>query len=285
MTLSARRVVLELLSAMGTLPSPVAGLVEACGLLGISAASTRVAITRLVATGHLEAVGRGAYRIGAAAAPLMLHTARWRELERRVRRWDGGWIGVHTAALGRTDRPALRRRERALELLGLRELAAGLFVRPDNLAGGIEAVRRELGLLGLPAAAIVARLSALDAATDERARGLWNGAELSRGYARTRARLEAWLARSDGIAPRKAARDTFRLGRAALHELAFDPLLPDALVDVAARRALVDTMLRFDAVGRRAWYDAFGLKYRISAPALGDVSDADVRRGTRARRS
>jgi phenylacetic acid degradation operon negative regulatory protein len=265
MSLSARRVVLELLSAMGSVASPVAGICEAGELLGISAASVRVAITRLRASGHLESAGRGAYRIGPAAAPLMHQTARWRELERRVRRWDGGWIAVHTAGLGRSDRAALRRRERALRMLGLRELGDGLFVRPDNLQGGVKGVREQLRALGLEPKAMVARLDELDAASEARARKLWDGAKLSRGYARMREQLERWLAGNARTDAHKAARDTFLLGRAALHELVFDPLLPDALCDVAARRALVETMLRFDAAGRRAWHQAFGIKY-----ALGD---------------
>ncbi|HWB79367.1 MAG TPA: PaaX family transcriptional regulator C-terminal domain-containing protein [Nannocystaceae bacterium] len=269
MKLTARRVVLELLSAMGSVPSPVAGICEAGELLGISSASMRVAITRLRATDHLQSIGRGAYRIGPAAAPLMRQTARWRELERRVRRWDGGWIAVHTAGLGRSDRAALRRRERALKMLGLRELTDGLFVRPDNLVGGVAAVRDELRALGLEPAAIVARLDQLDEKREAKARALWDGDALSRSYTRTRQKLTQWLARAARVDARTAARQTFALGRAALHDLVFDPLLPDALCDVAARRALVETMVRFDAAGRRAWYDAFGIKYAISGPVDG----------------
>ncbi len=57
--------------------------------------------------------------------------------------WRGGWVGVHTAGLERGDRTRLRRRERALQFLGLRALDAHLFVRPDNLKGGVDAVRAE----------------------------------------------------------------------------------------------------------------------------------------------
>jgi phenylacetic acid degradation operon negative regulatory protein len=33
----------------------------------------------------------------------------------------------------------------------------------------------------------------------------------------------------------------------------FDPLLPDPLVDVGERRAFVETLLRYDRVGRAIW--------------------------------
>jgi len=50
----------------------------------------------------------------------------------RVCEWNGAWIAVHSGPLGRSDRSASRARERALALVGLRELDRGLFLRPDN---------------------------------------------------------------------------------------------------------------------------------------------------------
>ena len=63
--------------------------------------------------------------------------------------WSGAYCAVHTGALGRSDRTALRRRERALSLLGFRELAPALSVRPDNLVAGLDGVRERLRKLGL----------------------------------------------------------------------------------------------------------------------------------------
>ena len=69
--------------------------------------------------------------------------------------------------LGRSNRVKLRARDRALAMLGLRELERGLYVRPDNLAGGVEEVRSRLNRLGLDADAAV--FVAMD--FDARARG------------------------------------------------------------------------------------------------------------------
>src|SRR5262245_2709944 len=109
-----------------------AGLVKAGDVLGLSENNVRVTIARLVAAGMLEVTGRGAYRLGKAAQAMTRHVTSWRELEKQVRRWDGGWVCVHLGELARSDRVALRNRERALRLLGFRPLGRALEIRPDN---------------------------------------------------------------------------------------------------------------------------------------------------------
>jgi len=47
--------------------------------------------------------------------------------------------------------------------------------------------------------------------------------------------------------------ESFLLGGRAIRTLALDPLLPEALVPSAERRALVEAMQRYDRVGRRLW--------------------------------
>ncbi len=47
--------------------------------------------------------------------------------------------------------------------------------------------------------------------------------------------------------------ESFLLGGEALRQIVLDPLLPAPIVDVDARRALVDAMRRYDRIGRRYW--------------------------------
>lgn len=98
--------------------------VAACALFGIRENSVRVALVRLAAAGMIEAAERGAYRLGANASDLAEDVRDWRNAESRVGPWSGAWIVAHCAGLGRTDRAQLRRRERALELLGFRGWSA-----------------------------------------------------------------------------------------------------------------------------------------------------------------
>jgi phenylacetic acid degradation operon negative regulatory protein len=253
MRLTAKSIVLDLLSAARPRQVSARELIAACRLFGVGENSVRVALARLSAAGTVDATARGAYRIGAAGLSLTRQVVAWRDVERRVRRWDGGWVCVASAELRRSDRVGLRRRTRALRLLGLRELVRGLELRPDNLDGGVAAVRDRLHALGLEREAMVFRADGFDHGREARARALWDGEALSAGYRRRRARLVGWMARRERLSPEAAARESFLLGGEAIRHILFDPLLPAPLLDVGARRAFVTVALRFDAVGRRVW--------------------------------
>lgn len=253
MKVDPRNLVLNLLLGAAGQGLSAREAVAACGLFGIRENSVRVALARLSATGLVQAVERGAYRLGPRASGLAADVAAWPRVLDKVGEWEGAWVAVHVGDLGRSDRTALRARSRALGLLGLRELVRGLYVRPDNLAGGVQAVGARLCKLGLEPQAAVFVAHGLDEAHQRRAVALWDGKVLTRGYRVTRARLERWL---EGAAMRsidEAARESLLLGSDAIRQLVFDPLLPAPLVDVRARRAFVEAVVRFDAAGHAIW--------------------------------
>lgn len=249
-----RNLILKLLLGAEGAPISARDAVAACSLFGIRENSVRVALVRLSAAGMIEAEARGTYRLGRKAVDLADDVRAWRAAESRVRKWSGKWIAVHCGALGRSDRAALRQRDRALALLGFRELDRGLFVRPDNLVGGVVEVRARLHKLGLDADAAVFVLDALDDERETRARALWKGKALNRSYVQWRQRLEKWLGGARGLDLEVAARESLLLGTEAIRQIVFDPLLPEPLADVEARRAFLTTLVEFDRVGHAIWH-------------------------------
>lgn len=259
MTPNPRHLVLNLLLGAGGEALSARTAVAACALFGLRENSVRVALARLAASGLVTPAGRGSYRLGPQAAGLAADVAQWRDAGSRLREWRGDWIAVHTpprAAPGTsaTGRSARRARERALGLLGLRELDRGLRLRPDNLAGGAVAVRERLARLGLGGDACVFVACDLDPVRERRARTLWDGAALNLGYRATQQRLERWLARAERLPLADAARQSFTLGHDAIRQLVFDPLLPSPLVDAGARQRFIDAVVRFDAAGQAIWH-------------------------------
>lgn len=248
-----RQLILNLLLAADDGELSARAAVASAALFGIRENSVRVALARLAAAGLIEAAGRGSYRLGPHGAGLAADVATWRTAEQRVRPWGGGWVAVHVGNLGRSDRVALRARDRALALLGLRELDRGIFLRPDNLVGGVAGVRERLHKLGLQEDAAVFLACDFDAARENRARALWDGKALTKSYRQTRQRLQKWLARADALEPEVAARESFLLGNDAIRQLVFDPLLPEPLVDVAERRAFAAAVQHFDRAGHAIW--------------------------------
>ncbi len=128
--LTARSLVASTL--LGTHPPVLPGrvLVRLGELFGIAEGTTRVALSRMVAAGELEAED-GRYRL---VAPALLARQATQERGRVVppRKWNGQWVMAVILADRREapDRAALRS---SAVTLGLAELRQGVWLRPDNL--------------------------------------------------------------------------------------------------------------------------------------------------------
>lgn len=258
MSPNPRQLILNLLLAADEGELSARDAIASCALFEISENSVRVALARLASAGLIEAAERGTYCLGQSGAGLAADVATWRSAEQRTREWSGGWVAVHVGNLGRSDRAALRARDRALALLGLRELDRGLFLRPDNLVGGVAGVRERLHNLGLQEDAAVFLAADFNVGHEARARALWNGKGLTKSYRQTRQQLDKWRQRARKLPAERAARESFLLGNDAIRQVVFDPLLPSPLVDAAERRAFLVAVQAFDRAGREIWQRFLG---------------------------
>ncbi|MEQ1566997.1 MAG: PaaX family transcriptional regulator C-terminal domain-containing protein [Myxococcota bacterium] len=240
---------------------PVQILIRAASLFDIDENRTRVALHRLRAKGLIESHERGSYRVNPNSI-VYVEAFGWRNALQRIRPWDGHWIGVHTAPLPRADKTIARRRDRATEMVGMRELAQGLLVRPDNLVGGVDAARTRLVTLGLEPEAVVFRLDSLGP-HDEPARKLWDDLDLDRRYREHVARLDALSERFAAMTVDEAARQSFLIGGRAVQDIVLDPLLPEPLVDAALRDRFIRTMAAFDDRARDAWGRTLGTELTL----------------------
>ncbi len=251
---NAKNLILNLLLAHDKALSAKSAI-AACQLFGVNGNNVRVALARLSAEGLIEAAERATYRLSPTALELAGDVATWRTAEQRVREWHGVYIVVCCAGLGRTDRTALRRRERALQLLGFRELHKGLHIRPDNIEDSILSVRNRLYAIGLEREAIVFNATQFENHHESKIHALWDTLALNNGYRELHAQMTTWLARIDTLEPEAAARESYLLGSKAIKHVVFDPLLPEPFVDVAARHAFIEMTRHFDQVGHKIWRD------------------------------
>jgi phenylacetic acid degradation operon negative regulatory protein len=256
MNVSAKAVVLEVLSAGESIYEgvlPVRSLVQAASVFDIAENSVRVAIVRLRAEGLLESPGRGEYRLGPSAQVVNDKIHGWRTVSSRVGDWDGSWTAVFTADLSRTDRPALRRRLRALRYLGFEELKSGLFLRPNNLTLGVDGIRDELAALGLDADASVFRMEELNPEQERRARALWDSPRLEQTYSKLHGELTLSLDRLEELPLNDSVREAFLLGREGIRHVVLDPLLPEPLVDEDKRSGMVNVLQNYCDKGLNLW--------------------------------
>jgi len=256
MNVSAKAVVLEVLSAGESIYKdtlPVRSLVQAASVFDIAENSVRVAIVRLRAEGLLESPGRGEYRLGPSAQVVNDKIHGWRTVSSRVGDWDGAWAAVFTADLSRTDRPALRRRLRALRFLGFEELKSGLFLRPNNLTPGIDGIRDELVALGLDVDASVFRMQELNPEQEQRARAMWDSPRLEQTYSKLHGDLTVSMDRLEELPLNDSVREAFLLGREGIRHVVLDPLLPEPLINEDKRSSMVNVLQNYCDKGLNLW--------------------------------
>ncbi len=258
MSPNPRSLILSLMlgtEARGATELSVRELLAACALFGLPGNAVRVALARAATTGLLIVPRRGCYALGPEARPLAQEVSRWRHTAALMSEWTGDWIAIHVGATGRSDRAALRARERAFGLLGFAEFERGLHLRPDNLVGGAEALRARLQALVPPGmeTGTLFVLHGLAATDEQRARQLWDVSALDATYRDTTARLSAWLDGAPALPLDQAARESFEIGHGAIRQLMYDPLLPAPLIDAGARARFMNAIARYDDAGKAIW--------------------------------
>lgn len=139
------------------------------------------------------------------------------------------------------------------QAMATQALEREIHIRPNNLQADLSGIRNRLQRLGLEKEALILLAQALETSTEARARQLWDGLELNQTYQQCREQLEKWLTHYDQLDMESAAREAFLLGNAAIRKMVYDPLLPEPLVDVQARKACLDAVKHFDQVGHDIW--------------------------------
>ena len=253
MKITPRQLILDLLLAGNGLFLSAKEAVAACELFDLGGVSARVALTRLLAEGLTESVSRGVYRLGPNAVEVAAQVGTWRNANQRTKEWQGDYITIHSSSLGRTDRSALNRRERAFKLLGFEELEKGLHIRPNNLAINLDVIRNRLKSLGLESEAIICISSDFDDAVENHIKSLWDCQALIDSYQKTTHKIQEWMKHVDQLPLKVAAQESLLLGRAAIQQVIYDPMLPAQMFDVAKREEFIKTVIMYDQVGDEIW--------------------------------
>jgi phenylacetic acid degradation operon negative regulatory protein len=251
--LSPRRLIFEMLDADPTLMANGRRLVAAGNVFSFSENQMRVALSRLLADGLLVQPKRGEYAFSGAATAIQQEVQHWQKIEQRLRRWRGDWCGVLTENLAAEGSTRFRSQTRALALRGLQRWRPGLWVRPNNLRGGLQRLGEELLVLGLDAMKGQCLITRGDSECEAGLRALWNSDELEKKY---RQRLKQLLAAGKRLEnPRfpQVLIETMELGSDTIRALLKDPLLPDEMASGDSRRQLIRLLQQYDQLGRRQW--------------------------------
>ncbi len=254
--LTARSIVASTLLGVRPPELPPAALVRAGEIFGIAEGTTRVALSRMLASGELDGED-GVYRL----AGHLLDRMTRQDASRRppLKRWDGAWRQAIVTAEKRSaaDRADLRQAMRELRFAEVRE---GVWMRPDNLTGTDLPHAREI------ADAQCMWMSASVNDPHALARELWDLAGWARHAESLRRRMRSSRGALDAGPTSAALRAGFVLAAAVLRHMQADPLMPDELLPSGwpgrALRAEYDDDARVFA---KRWSDALRTGAEVSA--------------------
>lgn len=251
--LSARETILQLLDARPGEERTVADIARAAAALDIAAPTVRMALSRLAAEGDIIAPRRGVYATGSRRSAAQALWREWRTAESRLTAWNGGWRIILAPGAKRAASKAHRNHIRALRLFGFAEAEPGLWARADNLTDAPDDMLSMMRGAGLQPEARLLETGYVDPATDRFFRAMHDAASLAGSYESGAARLEQEKRRLATRPPAEALVASFHIGRGAIRAVAFDPLLPDELIDVDRRGRLFAAARDYVEAGFAVW--------------------------------
>ncbi|MFW1799001.1 PaaX family transcriptional regulator [Acinetobacter nematophilus] len=270
--INARTLITDLLLASEGKVISIKEMILAAKLFGLSENGIRVAVTRLASEGVIVAAERGVYQLSDQShewADVLLN--RSTKGLKETKAWNEHYLCVFTGMLGRVDRTALKRRERALKHFGFRELELGVFIRPDNLVLSLEEIFTQMKSVGLESEAKMCYISSFDQITQSKIKELWSTETLNKNYEKYSHIIQHWLTRLPALGLEDAARESLLLGRQTISLLMNDPLLPETFVNVEARNQFACDVKKLDEVGQLLWQQLHELTFGISASNLSSL--------------
>lgn len=252
--LNAKTLVIDLLLAASDRPITIRQLISAARLFDISENQIRVATTRLCNEHKIEAISRGTYRLAQQSHDWADIIVNRQQGILKTRPWQQQYIAVFSNSLGRVDRAALSRRERALKRFGFKELEQGVFIRPDNLTLSLDDIFCELVNAGVELTVKIALIHSFDEKTQQSIPKLWDTSKFEKNYIKYNTIIEKWLTEYPHLNINDAARESFLLGRETIALLMTDPLLPEAFVDVNLRDRFIQNVTELDRTGLKIWH-------------------------------
>jgi phenylacetic acid degradation operon negative regulatory protein len=253
--LNARHLILDLLYASKNSTLSIKRILAAAELLGISDNGIRVAVARLNQENIIQAVERGVYQLLEKKFDTSFISLNKHPDMQTATTWNGKYVLVYTGTLGRVDRTALSKREKALRYYGFQELEQNVFIRPDNLTLNLSPLKTAVIQFGLDPDARFFQVSQLENETE--VRDLWDIEELHQTYHAVQHAINDWFENYQTMTLAEAAKSAFYLGKSALFSLRADPLLPAEWIDTDARQQFELAVRKIEKQGQLLWQHYF----------------------------
>lgn len=256
--ITPKTIILDVLRLTRGTYCPAARLIAVAALFDFKASTSRVALTRLLATDKIETDGSGGYRMTSHTDLLNDYIEQWRLGDLRRSEWQkDDWLMVLLPS--NPDRTIRTLSQTTLLFFGFRKAQNKTWIRPNNLHSPLSELRALYHLVGLEQEALLFKAS--DIPYPEQfiwESTLWNPDELQFAYEQQLVKLAKSKERLKNLELEHALRESFITGGDTISLLVKDPLLPDEMFCTAKREELRHAMCEYDAYGHKIWAQFMG---------------------------
>lgn len=248
---SINDLLLAVLHAVSMDSVPESMLIQIGEYMGLSTDSIRGTLAKLIKRNYVQVNEDNAYSILPHRSLFSQHFEQWRLSEKRRISWDKSWVICELPEV--SDDQARKRSLWALNLLGFKQTFKGM-IRPNNLLGGIDALRMKLKIFGIEKSAELHTLNDLPEKVQHHlATEVWPIEELNQTYKDMYVKVETGYALIRGRVTQSVLVYALKVGYEAVTTLAIDPLLPESMQDPAPRIKLTRILKEYETLGKKYW--------------------------------
>lgn len=250
--MTPKNLIVQVLSAGRGQVVSVEDFILVGNIFGFKSNAVRVALARLVKDFMVESDERGFYRLHPSHNPKDEWIYQWRLGVKRMRRWDGGWLGASFLT-----RVSPKERQDSLKIIrrfGFAEGIHEMWIRPDNLRTSLSSLRQALYGMGLTQNMELFVCNGFSTRLVEHWKDLlWPLKQIKKQYHHLLQSIEKSQKKCPDMPLEQALLETFMLGGEIIYSLARDPLLPEEIASQDLLKKLTQAMLDYDRLGRHLW--------------------------------
>jgi phenylacetic acid degradation operon negative regulatory protein len=254
---SAQTLILDILKSGYPDSCSVRYLIKCGFLFNITENTMRVTIARLTKNGTITSHSRGFYSISTQSLVVENELWNWRSGQKITTSWNGQYYAVACQSLGRSDRTALKKREKSLLLMGFASMEKDLYLRPTNLIFTPQQIQNKLTTLGLEKNAKFFTITDVNTPHQTLISDMWNTSGLMKQYQEQEELLGDWMKKQHALNQDQQLMESYLLSKRAVRIIFFDPLLPDPYIIGQTRDRFVDMARRFERNSFGIWRDFY----------------------------
>jgi len=221
---------------------PESMLLQIGEYMGISKTSVQKSLNELIESHYIHVDENRCCSILPERSLFSQHFEQWRLSEQRRVIWDGSWLVCDLPVICE-DSDVRKRSLWALDLLGFKETPKGIL-RPNNLLGGIDALRLKLKIFGIEANTDLFSVNDYPKRIQETLKtDIWPITALTDSYHDMYQKVDTGNAMLKSRVTKSVLVYALKIGYEAVTMLAIDPLLPVEMQDPKPRIKLTRLLL------------------------------------------